>query len=58
MIFDLLGIEYEYLDKSEIPNGYQMNTLSLKEKWMPGWKPKINLENGIKRYKKYLDEKS
>jgi hypothetical protein len=25
---------------------------------MPGWKPKINLENGIKRYKKYLDEKS
>lgn len=58
MIFDLLGIEYEYLDKSEIPNGYQMNTLSLTKNWMPGWKPKVNLEMGIKRYKKYLDEKS
>jgi len=25
---------------------------------MPGWKPKFDLSAGIKRYKKYLDEKS
>jgi hypothetical protein len=53
-----LNIEYEYLDKSDVPIGYQMNTLSLKENWMPGWKPKVNLETGLKRYKKYLNEKS
>lgn len=56
-VFDLIGIPYEYLDESDTPMGYQMYTLSLKENWMPGWKPKVNLENGIKRYKKYLNEK-
>jgi ADP-L-glycero-D-manno-heptose 6-epimerase len=57
-IFDLVGIKYEYLEEADIPNGYQFQTLSLKENWMPGWKPKVNLEMGIKRYKKYLNEKS
>ena len=57
-VFDLAGIEYEYLDEGDIPIGYQFQTLSLKENWMPGWKPKFDLSAGIKRYKKYLDEKS
>lgn len=57
-IFDLIEIPYEYLNESDIPIGYQMKTISLKENWMPGWKPKFNLEAGIKRYKKYLNEKS
>jgi ADP-L-glycero-D-manno-heptose 6-epimerase len=57
-IFDEIGIEYEYLNETDIPMGYQFQTLSLKENWMPGWKPKINLKAGIKRYKKYLNEKS
>jgi len=58
MVFDLAGIKYEYLDEGDIPIGYQFQTLSLKENWMPGWKPKFDLSAGIKRYKKYLDEKS
>jgi len=57
-IFDNLGLEYKYHSKSEIPNGYQFQTLSLEERWMPGWKPKFNLKKGIKEYKKYLNEKS
>ena len=57
-IFDTLELPYTYCDKSEIPNGYQFQTLSLEEKWMPGWKPKFNLKKGIKEYKKYLNEKS
>jgi ADP-L-glycero-D-manno-heptose 6-epimerase len=57
-IFDLIGTPYEYLSEDNIPNGYQTNTLSLKENWMPGWKPKVSLEMGIEKYKKYLNEKS
>lgn len=57
-IFDFLELPYTYHNESEIPKGYQFKTLSLKEKWMPNWNPKFNLEKGIKEYKKYLDEKS
>jgi ADP-L-glycero-D-manno-heptose 6-epimerase len=57
-VFDNLGLKYTYLDKSEIPEGYQFKTLSLESKWMPGWKPEFNLEKGIKQYKEYLNEKS
>ena len=56
-VFDLIGTPYEYLNEADIPNGYQMSTLSLKENWMPDWKPKVNLEIGIQKYKKYLNEK-
>jgi ADP-L-glycero-D-manno-heptose 6-epimerase len=57
-VFDLIGTPYEYLSEENIPNGYQTNTLSLKENWMPDWKPKVSLEMGIEKYKKYLNEKS
>ena len=57
-IFDNLGLPYTYHSQSEIPNGYQFQTLSLENKWMPGWKPKFNLKKGLKEYKKYLNEKS
>lgn len=57
-IFDILNIPYSYLNKLYIPKGYQFNTLSEKENWMPGWEPKYSLEQGIIQYKKYLDEKS
>lgn len=56
-IFKILNIPYSYLNESDIPKGYQFNTLSKKENWMPGWKPKYNLEQGINQYKKYLNEK-
>jgi len=57
-IFDLLNTPYNYLDESQIPKGYQFHTSSNPENWMPGWKPKYTLEDGIKEYKKYLNEKS
>lgn len=57
-IFQTLNIPYIYLNESDIPKGYQFNTLSEKENWMPDWKPKYNLKQGIIQYKKYLDEKS
>ena len=57
-IFDNLGLPYTYHTQSEIPKGYQFQTLSLENKWMPNWKPKFNLKKGLKEYKKYLNEKS
>ena len=57
-IFDNLGLQYKYHNQSEIPKGYQFQTLSLENKWMPNWKPKFNLKKGLKEYKKYLNEKS
>lgn len=56
-IFEILNIPYSYLNESDIPKGYQFNTLSKKENWMSGWKPKYTLEQGVIQYKKYLDEK-
>jgi len=57
-IFDNLGLPYAYHNQSEIPKGYQFQTLSLENKWMPNWKPKFNLKKGLTEYKKYLNEKS
>lgn len=57
-LFDILKIKYEYLDEKDIPDGYQFNTKSDKNKWMKDWKPNYTLKKGIKKYKNYLDEKS
>ena len=53
-VLELMEIPYEYKDESEIPEGYQFYTKSYKNKFMGGWKPKHNLEKGIKKYKEYL----
>jgi len=53
-IFDILKIPYSYTTESEIPNGYQFNTISLNDKHMGGWQPTINIFDGIEKYKKYL----
>ena len=57
-IFDLLNVPYYYMSEPQIPKGYQFYTLSKLENWMPGWKPKYTLKEGIIEYKKYLNEKS
>jgi ADP-L-glycero-D-manno-heptose 6-epimerase len=54
-ILNIMGINFEYLDKTLIPEGYQFYTCSNKEKWMPGWHPKYNLKKGLKKYLKYLN---
>ena len=49
-IMNILNIPFEYHSKDMIPKGYQFYTCSDKTKWMDGWKPKWNLENGLKDY--------
>lgn len=54
-ILKILNIKFEYDLEKNIPKGYQFYTCSSKNKWMPNWKPKYNLENGIKKYLLYLE---
>ena len=49
-IMNILEIPFTYHNESIIPKGYQFYTCSDKTKWMDGWKPKWNLENGLKDY--------
>ena len=51
-----MEIEYTYRNKTDIPKGYQIFTRANKDKFMDGWKPKYSLEDGIKKYKTYLNE--
>jgi len=51
---DLMGFDYVYSDKSDIPLGYQFNTRSNLQKLMPGWVPQYDLEAGLKEYQDYL----
>jgi len=49
-VLDILGIPFTYHDEKDIPNGYQFFTECDKTKWMSGWVPKYNLEEGLKDY--------
>lgn len=53
-VLDCMGVLYYYHDENAIPSGYQFYTCSNKEKWMKGWKPNYNIEEGTKEYKNYL----
>ena len=53
-VLDILDIDYSYLEENQIPKGYQFYTCSQKTKWMKGWKPKYDLEKGLKEYSDYL----
>ena len=53
-ILDLMEISYEYREENWIPKGYQFFTQADKNKFMEGWGPKYNIEQGIKKYMKYL----
>ena len=55
-VLDLMEIGYEYRDEKDIPEGYQFFTQADENCFMDGWKPRYNLEDGIKKYKSYLDE--
>ena len=53
-VLDILKIDYTYTNENDIPIGYQFFTQSDSNKWMYGWKPQYNLENGLKDYLTYL----
>jgi ADP-L-glycero-D-manno-heptose 6-epimerase len=55
-VLNFMEIPFDYVDESNIPEGYQFYTCSDSSKWMKGWVPKWNLENGIIDYKKFLSE--
>tara|TARA_A100001011_G_scaffold400309_1_gene514003 strand:- start:266 stop:1075 length:810 start_codon:yes stop_codon:yes gene_type:complete len=53
-----LGVNFHYHSEESIPEWYQFYTESNKKFWIPGWKPKFNLEMGMKNYKEYLGKKN
>lgn len=53
-VLTLAGIDFEYLDDSDIPDGYQFSTQSISSKWMQGWHPKFDLKTGVSDYLEYL----
>lgn len=53
-VMELMEIPYTYTKPKAIPENYQFHTVSDKKGWMEGWKPKYDLEKGIKEYREYL----
>ena len=51
---NIMDIPFTYHPEDIIPKGYQYYTCSNKKLWLKGWKPKYNLETGLKDYIKYL----
>lgn len=49
-VLNILEISFRYHSANDIPRGYQFYTQSSKNKWMKGWNPKWNLEEGLKDY--------
>lgn len=56
-VLGIMEIPYSYEDEQKIPKGYQIFTQSASINWMPGWEPQFKLEDGLKRYKEYLNVK-
>jgi ADP-L-glycero-D-manno-heptose 6-epimerase len=54
-VLDLMGVEYDYRDESDIPSGYQYFTRAKKTQFIKGWEPIYSLEKGLKEYKEYLE---
>ena len=50
----IMKLPFTYHPESVIPKGYQFYTCSNKDKWMPNWKPKYDLESGLINYMEYL----
>ena len=53
-VLKFLGIPFTYKSEKSIPPWYQYYTKSKRELWLPDWKPKYDLKEGISDYKKYF----
>ena len=53
-VLNLMQIQFEYADESEIPEGYQFFTVSNSNEWLSGWTPKHTIDTGIPEYLDYL----
>jgi ADP-L-glycero-D-manno-heptose 6-epimerase len=54
-VMDIMHIPYRIDDKISLPPGYQFFTKAHDFRFMRGWKPMWNLEDGLNDYKTYLD---
>ena len=57
-ICNILGKEFYYLDDKLIPNGYQFYTKANSKNFIPNWKPKYNIQDGISKYMDNLNGQS
>ena len=55
-LLDGMNIEYKHHATDQIPFWYQNYTCADKNKRVPRWKPRFDVEKGTKKYKEYLDE--
>ena len=55
-VLEIFGLPYDYSEIEQIPEGYQFYTCGESAKWMRGWKPGYNLNQGISEYKSYLEQ--
>lgn len=51
----MFGFEYLYTEEERIPDGYQFYTCGNPQKWMPGWKPRFYLKEGVLDYRQKLE---
>ena len=56
-VCDILRIPYTYKNESDIPEHYQYNTKADFNKWLPNWKPKYQIEDGLKLYDDYFHKR-
>lgn len=54
-VLDIFEIPYSYAEETEYPKGYQLFTQNASKNWMPEWEPEFKLEDGLKKYKEYLN---
>jgi ADP-L-glycero-D-manno-heptose 6-epimerase len=54
-VMEVFGLPYEYSEVEQIPAGYQFYTCGDPTKWMRGWNPTYNLNQGIAEYRSYLE---
>ena len=53
-IMHFMNIPHFYYKEEDVPPGYQFYTCSDNKKWMDGWSPAFDLEEGIEIYFKRL----
>ena len=51
----LFGASWGYLPREEVPVGYQMFTQADSERFLPGWRPEVGFEAGIRSYLLFLE---
>jgi ADP-L-glycero-D-manno-heptose 6-epimerase len=51
----LFGAKWRYFLSEEVPVGYQMFTQARFERFLPGWRPEVDFESGMRSYLLYLE---